>query len=1245
MDSMKKQKTTLLLIIICSYILVFTGCLDTEPAEEGSNTPINTIDYTGDHTDQIDDGNNDRVSHNISENIAGVALWLSFNLSNAKSLIATQNIAGNSKQKARARQDGQEIPTLIFRKPATQKEAQSRRPKRQTVGMLEDGNQTDGSVDNAPTDSTDADRTVSSTDIDSEEEDTGGANLIAIDENGVASVALQSLEELSVMYTVLSKDQKKVFVVLDPDLMRDAQNTVGGTNCMMFAVDLETNEYTCLDEGYAPQKMDNDFRQTISSSSVKPIQMDEEGNIYYLGRPFNVEEQSWCDEWDNQGNCVNEEVYGYWVNFDWSTEPVIRKIPVQKDEDGKLLYDEDGYLLYGESVALTPDNSYIESFLVSKNGLLVYTYNDWENGDYGIRMYADGSTNNLTDDTSGWWGEMFYMIGDAGTVIFGSGANDWGNEGVKFAQKHPVIPGARVVYKLDTSLFTSRNASPTPNRIIMGDEGYIYALFTEDSYSCDNSGICTNQYRINLYRILPYKQTPIVTIESEGDWWNAMNGFDVQISKGFAYYVQLDEHPQGYYSDRDVIKITKLTTGETITLLNATHIDQGYRIWDDRYDLYTWKLEGTKIHFSGFDNNESQVVTGEIDITKLRLGLPALSDDGDCYLTIQAAASALGESARIRDMEVLIPEQLGDEVSAPRITKIYTYPENLYSVSIDFCKYMNREDVNSKVSILDTSQEEDWAHHPRSMKIWSYKTLHLIIDNVVLNENGEEVPNATTDPLNPDTIYKVLVDASAYDNTGVQLDIAEAPVFLSTTFKTIPAHGWYQSTAIALDEFSDGSVGKYVKDEETDTNFDFYRLIGRRNDDGSWTGVQKQNLKIEIAFQKLNDSWDNLMTLRLNDAKMIDWSNVDWSQTSITDSENYTWEWVDGHREDVNFNEYYWFNIDNCGEGVKGIYDHQNGKVYFWKDGHDEDINGNTYYWFWNSINETSGYHIYDADGQDDGTLLSTVTWEEGYYTDEEGTHYIWSFGEYRDPDNPENIVDWDNGIVYTWNDGGYVDENGDDFEMSALEWVSGEYEATDDTSISDTQFYSMTWVDGYYEQYDSSGDVTGTQTDYWGGVNSPWENSISANQMIENNKKDNWDCRLWRLEFNSGGNIYGEYRTDDSQNYINDSDYPGINPKEWMKLVISAYDATLRAEIINEDGDIINSFKKTDYNNQSQTNSGYYFLDLNTGYSDMIVDNITVTELDANGDPLGVLYEETFSSSAFDTTTFTAPGTYGSDW
>jgi len=606
---------------------------------------------------------------------------IEFDVDEAKSLITTENIVSvqSSETFSIQKEGGRQIPTFRFIKPTPEADGEK------SVGVVR---------------SAAADMSVMA------DEDSGNTNLIALDEDGVAAPAISAIEDLSVIYTVLSPDKKKVYVVLNPDEMHNATNTIGMTNCMLFVVDLTDNSYSCLDEGNAPQVIDSGYRQTISDSKSKPIQMDEEGNVYYLGRPFNVNEDTWCEEWSPTvpDLCVFEQS-SYWPDIDWGMQPVIRKIAILKDEDGHPLHNADGSQAYADPVSLTPDNNYIDKFLVSKDGLLVYTYANHETGNGGIKMYANGSTNELTDDTTGWWGQMFFTVGDAGTVIFGSSDGSWGNEGIKFAKEHETIPDARRVVQLNTSLFASRNNSPTPSRIILADDGYIYGLFNEDaSYWDESISYHVNQNRINLFRVLPYKQTPIFSILHTGDWWQLMSQFDVQISKGYAYWVMTDKHPQGIYGVRDVIKITKLSTGETRTLLDGSEMIGVELGWLDRYELYSWKLVDNIIHFSGFNNATSQVVVGEIDINKMRDDLPALPENegDDHFLSIQPAASALGESAKIKDMEILRPAAVMDPQGYPVITKIYPDPENLYSASIDFSKYMDRDDVSSKESVLDT---------------------------------------------------------------------------------------------------------------------------------------------------------------------------------------------------------------------------------------------------------------------------------------------------------------------------------------------------------------------------------------------------------------------------------------------------------------------------------------------------------------------------------------------------------------
>ncbi len=1225
----------------------------------GGDSATSTTATTTDTTTDTTTGGGDPTIGDVID-----TSHITFNVRNATSLIATENVASSSGRQGVVRQDGKAIPTYVFRKPTTESEAKARLAESRSGNMPRE-------------------------DV--------GVNLLGVDEDGVLFNALSSQEELNVMYTLLSKDEKSVYIILDPDMAYNAINTVANTNCMMFSVNLEDDSYTCLDSGYAPGKMDNDFRQTISSSSVKPIQMDDDGNIYYLARTFTVNgwEEPMCVEWDEQGRCVDETTTMHydWIETDWQVQPVIRKIGVKKDADGNPLYNDDGYLLYDEPVDLTPDNNFISSFLVSRNGLLVYAYENWEIGDGGIKMYdaASGSTNDLTgDDTTGWWGDMFYVIGDGGTVIYGSGSYDYrASGGVKFAQRHPTRAGARRIYQLNTSLFTSRNAAPTPKRIMLGDDGYIYGIFAEENWDpVGGQQSCT----INLFRILPYKQTPIVSFDVTGNWWTAMNGFDMQISKGYTYYVRSQKDPYGDYSARDVIKITKLATGVTTTLLQDA-------AWAQRYEIYSWKLVGGKIHFSGFDTASSQVIIGEIDVTKVRQGLESSE-----YLDITPASSALGESASIRDMEVLTVVQEGDPIGTPVITKIYTDPENLYSVSIDFSKYMNREDVDSKVSIVNAARTDPtpaeayiagttagtWeveeylegtgltgvtvSANPSVMKVWSYRTLHLIIDNAVLNDDGYAVVNSATNPLDGDIQYAVFVDGLAYDAAGWQLDMADSPN-LSKTFTTVPDQGWYQSTAIALDEYSDGSVGKYVRAVDANTALDFYRLLGTKNDDETWTGTDVTNFKLEMSVQYTGDSmhsW-NALVVRLNDAQKEDWESVDWSQQTISDG-TYDWVWREGYRIDPDTdNKYAWCNYENCEKPIElatsvapgwidGVYNIVTGYIYIREEGYDEDVDGNKYYWYWDDATSLGGWEKYGPEGKSGG-VLATIVWVEGYYTDDATlVNYVWDFGEYRNENLSTDIIDWDSGATYTWTSGYHKDLVTDEaIIMPWLEWQSGSYVATYDDegeaivaadelygdSFSENSWWSWDETMGAYYRLDGNEDTADAETQSW--WNDSWTSGATA-AWTENTKKDSWEARLFRLEFEPRGRICGEYRKNAWENiwFDKESSATEETKREWRKITISVYGTTLDITIVDGEGTVINSETKTDYINRpgdDDQRTVKYFLDLNIN-SSLVLDNVTVTELDADGVPLDAdpLFEDTFDSSPL-SSTWSNPGEYTSEW
>lgn len=1188
-------KSTLSIAFVCG--ILFTGCGgggDDTASNDNNNQSYNdqnNNDQNNNNNDQNNNNSDDQKNDNqqISVSLSGL---VSFNFEDVKSVITTENVANNANSessKAVQSRDGRIIPTLEF---VDGKKVASKAYSR---------------------------------------ENGGSSNLIGIAEDGTAINIIDNNDsgDFKVEYTLLSKDAKSIYIVLSQDMLWSGE-LAKNSGCMIFNVALSDGSFQCLDPMFVAETMDNDYRKAVSTANLKPIQTDEMGNIYYLGRPLQKESNENC--WDtgyhdNNGNWIvdGQECETHtWYNFDYNVEATIRKIPVEMDENGDAVKDAQGRLQYGEAVSITPDNAYIQNFQVTKQGTVVYTYHNWEQSDSGIKMVIGNSSNKLTDNMNDWWGNFFYTIGDKGTIIYGSDTGSWGDNGLWFAQQHPVISAAKVSLKLDTSLFTSRGNSPTPSRVILGDDGYIYGLFHEDAGYWDNiENTWVSKTFVNLYRILPYKSTPLFSFTIEGqDWWQAMNNFDVQISKGYAYYVTSDKHPQALYEDRDIIKIVRLSDGHEVSLLDESEDIGQYTDWGDRYELYSWKLIDNIVYFSGFDSARSRVVTGEIDTNLVKQG-----QSSENYLTITDAASAFGASAEIKDMEVIRPAEVVDQSGEPRVQKIYTDPENLYSASIEFNKYMDRDSVNDAIATTYTKiidGNETTVQVPMEMKVWLHKTVHIIYDNNVSNTTTDNLPEATKISIN--------IDSNATDNTGWPLVATTDPV-LSKEFTTVPAFGWYGSTDIAIDEMTDGSVAKYKRSSNSPYENDYWKRFNRIVDTNATRDIQ-----VEMSFKILSDH-AQLPSIRLSDAKKADWNNVDWSSNNveIKDGSNNYWKWEDGYyaydgHQYRNCND----NVDICkDENNETFYDavyDENNKLYVYEEGYQADLDGNKYYDYW--TDDSWGHRVELVDGGE-----FKIVWEDGYYQSNTtpAKNYKWSFGEYRNVDDSTDILDWSTGS-YIWVDSSHkvieiIDDNngtltlsvGDTYEKPGTEWVNGAHKADNGDVLSHEYSWSngqSTWEDGNYCQLTGKGgDCTSTTTDYW---DNDWTHVLPDEYLIANNDEYNWDGQFFRLD---GWSF--EYRKNTNDNgWINDVSN-SLTGKKWYKLVIKSYNGNIMVTLKPEDGEAVEIANVDDVALSTQTASGNFNLDMKLPEGNLLIDNLIVKELDTAGEEVtdGILFNGTFEN------------------
>jgi hypothetical protein len=1167
---MNYYQTYTTLLLSCATALLLTACEEKKVDKEVFKNATPTIIQ-------------DKV------NLSGL---ISFNVKGAKSLITTQESASSAQLKHLSSTQST-LPTLTF---YNSKHLHA-----------EDDNL---STTEVPTDVTSNDTNQDISDENSTQEVSKLSNLFNIDANGIASPAISSSQyDLKVQYTLLSHDARFIYIALNPGFdyrgeftrdqdTEDTRRLIAQNNCAIYKVSLEDDSYSCLDEGYLAFPISEEFRKVLSDANSKPLQLDSEGNLYYLTAPFNRQEHCHkeMDESQNQDIEICESSFEY----NWDNNKVLRKVTPE-----------------GIASDITPDNNHITNFKVTEDGAIIYLFND-QNGAGGLNLYHNGATNALTNSAQHWYNNIFFTTDDIGTVIFGSSDQGWGDQGIQFAQKHPVVSDGKISKTLNTSLFTTRNNSPTPNRIMLGDDGAIYGLFTEDTGYWDNGKqIHVNRYVLNTFRILPYRQSPIASIELEtNDWWSVMNGLDFQIAKGYIYYVENEKHPTSLYADRQVIKIVKMLDGSTVSLLNKTQEVQGYLTWPERYDIFSWKLIGDIIYFSGFDNSNSTVVTGEIDTLLVKQG----SQESE-YLHITQAASALGAAATIKDMEILKPRAPEvDTGGAPVVTHFYTDPENLYSASIDFSKYMNTTDIDQKTRVTTSVKDESGEtveENINTMNVWLNKTLHLIMDT--------NISNAETDPLKNSTQYNISIEQNGLDRWGWEM------IANDISFTTIQSEGWYQTTSERVEGITDGIVARYVNKESSGEQWNYFALLTDQLD--------TPNAQVEFSFKMKGDN-QNRISLILKDAKRVDWDKV-WSGTNeelIFEKTDNTriWERVEGHFENKDNTLWYFDRWEDNAQFLDVYYERNlSNRItrYEWVNEVRVDISGNQYQHYWAS----SGEYIKQFSSTSE--YLNTFYKQEGYYVSQDGNStFKFITGQYRNVNNHDEIIDFEAGIHYEWIQESFVDENGisavDDFW--SLEVLPSGYDDistpvkeriiltklhnADDTLTEDNE---IKWNNEYYRL---TNDHNETEDEFnW----NDWETSVALQPEHFTDNDTNHDARLVQMSFESHQNINYEYSTHENGNMQHGNKQINFDYRNtWYKGIFKFLEGTFTFDLINDQGESINIVNSEGINTVLQNSSGKYRIDLKLEDSrDIMMDNVKVSALNSDGSLIEpALLDETFS-------------------
>ena len=509
-------------------------------------------------------------------------------------------------------------------------------------------------------------------------------NLIAVDAEGNAHLAIQSDLPVKVMYTVVDPDRKYVYMALDPNI---SQAMIAQKNCALYRVEIENNVSHCVIEGIYLQDFDDDFKKKFGG--LKPIQFDADGILYFAGSVF-------------------------------STDGLTT---IERDEWRPIIYRYDASA--NDHTALTHDALEIKFFMTLNTGGLIYQSFNYLNENDELWLYQESSSISLSSLAPA------FLSRDTYRGLFWIGQDIQHKPGIWFARPKKEELG---VLKAILYTYNQNGEAVQPEQLGVGDDGRLYGVFLNET------GVEVNQ-------LLPHKTATKAGfgLPPEGNLRIPVT----QIAHGYLYYLE-NIDPKDGLGNKDVIQKVDLLTGAQETLLS-----------NGRYKIYAWRLAGKKLHFSGQDMTDTLLIVGRIDTLKVRQ-----AGSVEEYLSIQGVASALSAAGRVRDMEILTPQEPENDPggNAVGITKLSE--NHLNSLSIEFSKYMNKASVEEELAL--TTVEED----VKVLPVWFYRGLHLIPDLDGLLDSSQ------TTPLENRVEYTLSVASTAldaynwglideHDNTGI----------------------------------------------------------------------------------------------------------------------------------------------------------------------------------------------------------------------------------------------------------------------------------------------------------------------------------------------------------------------------------------------------------------------------------------------------------------------------------------------
>ena len=404
---------------------------------------------------------------------------------------------------------------------------------------------------------------------------------------------------------------------------------------------------------------------------------------------------------DNSYTCLLEGNYLQDVDDTFMQRLGGNQRPIQFDGYGAVYFASSPFSVEGEGVdtgqwrptiyrhdpttnttaAVTHDALAIAFFLVLEDGGLVYQSSNLLDSQEKLWLYQNPTSIDLSQ------APPTFFFRDTGHTIFWGGYNHLEDPGIFFARPVSNTVG---VHRAFLPTFLRTDQSSMPEQVVIGDDGRLYGVFVQSG-----DGVRINQ-------ILPYSD------ESKAHFDMPVGGLrnvtPSHVSKGYLYFMDRND-PGDTLGTQDVIRKINLVSGDEETLLS-----------DARYEIFSWKVSGNHLYFSGQDKATTTLIFGWIDTLAVRLDKSV-----DEYLTIQHVASARGSVSQVKDIEFLIPQEPASDPGYQPTVDIVT--DNPHSVSLVFNKYMNKASVEENLVFQSASGDTVPA-----LKTWFYKTLHLIPD-------------------------------------------------------------------------------------------------------------------------------------------------------------------------------------------------------------------------------------------------------------------------------------------------------------------------------------------------------------------------------------------------------------------------------------------------------------------------------------------------------------------------------------